>query len=56
MNKILMDALIEQLVFLEFSTDAELDPDTAVKQMENLAEVLRRLSGAEVLELKAILP
>jgi hypothetical protein len=43
MNRVLVQAIAQVAVFLEFADDATLDPDAAVKQQEALAFQLQQL-------------
>jgi hypothetical protein len=43
----LADIVLEYYWFLNFSTDEELDPDTAVKSMENLAYTIETAFSAD---------
>jgi hypothetical protein len=42
-NRVLVQAIAQLAVFLEFAGDATLDPDAAVKQQEDLAFQLQQL-------------
>jgi hypothetical protein len=42
-NRILVQAIAQVAVFLEFADDATVDPDAAVKQQEDLAFQLQQL-------------
>jgi hypothetical protein len=48
-----MDALLYAALFLETSTDAECDPDLAVKQLEAIASSLRQMTPAEQHEFRS---
>lgn len=40
-------ALVEALIFLEFSDDEVVDPDAAVQTMKTIASILAAMSSAE---------
>lgn len=44
MNRVLMRAVLEALAFAELSGDDVIDPDAAVKLMEQIASTLKQLS------------
>jgi hypothetical protein len=46
-NEHLMTAVLYAAVFFETSSDAECDADSAVKQLEHIAYLVRQLSRAE---------
>jgi hypothetical protein len=50
MNRVLVQVIAELAMFLEFADDATLDPDTAVKQLEDLAFQLQQLPAADRIE------
>jgi hypothetical protein len=47
MSRILVRVIAQLAVFLEFDDDATLDPDSAVKQQEDLAFELQQLPLAD---------
>lgn len=47
MLRLLVRIVLTYAGFLEFSSDDELDPDTAVKQLEDLAATLLELDARE---------
>ena len=47
MNRVLVQVIAHVAVFLEFADDATLDPDTAVRQQEDLAFQLQQLPPAD---------
>jgi hypothetical protein len=49
----LIRGLIDALLFLECSGDDEVNPDSAVRCMENISSSLRALSTSDQLELRA---
>ena len=51
----LAHAIIDAFLFLENSGDSEVDPDSAVRVMENMSASLLKLSEADQLELRALL-
>lgn len=53
MNKILMQIVLDQLAFLELSSDEAINPDIAVRQMEIITWMLRKLPEDEQRELIA---
>ncbi len=48
MNEPVVKALIDLIVFLEFSDDSTVDPDAAVHMMETVSARLSALSKSEV--------
>jgi hypothetical protein len=52
-NEILMRAVVEAAAFFELSSDEVVDSDAAVKQLESMDALLRRLSAGEKRELVA---
>lgn len=42
-----MRVILEYALFLEFSSNEELDPDTAVKQLESLSATLQEMTPEE---------
>jgi hypothetical protein len=52
-NKIWMDIVLDQLAFLNLSSDEAINPDIAVRQMEAITAMLRKLPEAEQRELVA---
>jgi len=55
MNRNLMEAIVYLAAFLELSDDDTVDPDSAVKQLENMSVILQRLSADERHEFIAFL-
>jgi hypothetical protein len=49
-NRVLVQIIAELAMFLEFADDATLDPDAAVKQLEDLAFQLQQLPAADRIE------
>ena len=47
MNRVLVRVIAHLAVFLEFADEATLDPDVAVKQIEDLAFQLQQLAPTE---------
>lgn len=47
MNQALMKALVEVMAFLELSDDDIVDPDAAIRMMEEIVAELQRLTRAE---------
>jgi len=47
MNPTLMRAVAECIVFLNLSSDDEVDPDVAVEQLEQLASIMQQLTANE---------
>lgn len=50
----LVSALVDALRFLEFSSDEEVNPDSAVRCMENIASNLLKLDIEKQVALRAI--
>jgi hypothetical protein len=46
-NEVLMDVILDQVLFLDLTEDEHLDPDIAVKQLESITYYLRTLSNDE---------
>ena len=46
-NALVLEALVEVLIFLEFSEDEVVDPDAAIEVMETIAGILQRMSSVE---------
>jgi hypothetical protein len=46
-NEPLLKAIVAAMVFLEASTPDEVDPDSAVRCMENMSHELLQLAGAD---------
>ena len=46
-DRVLVQVIAQLAVFLEFADDATLDPDTAVKEQEDLAFQLQQLPPAD---------
>jgi hypothetical protein len=49
MNRVLMKAIIESLVFLGLSEEDVIDPDVSTTQLENLAFILKELTAEDKL-------
>ena len=49
----LIHAIIDALLFLEHSTDDEVDPDLAVRCMENMSASLHALTQADQIALRS---
>lgn len=47
MNEILMQIIVDQILFLDLSNDDVIDPDTAVAQLEQIVYSLQKLSREE---------
>lgn len=47
MNRTLMRAVLETLIFLELSDEDVIDPDIAISRLELLASILRELTSPE---------
>ena len=47
MNQVLMRLVVENIAFLELSSDKAVDPDVAVRELEGIAAQLQRLSASE---------
>lgn len=52
-NEILMRAVVEAAAFFELASDQEVDPDSAVKQLEGIGHLLQQLGPDERSELVA---
>jgi hypothetical protein len=46
-HRVLTSALVELLVFLEFASDRDVNPDAAVVAMESVSATLRKLGDEE---------
>ncbi|MGW5738448.1 MULTISPECIES: hypothetical protein [Streptomyces] len=55
LNHALAEALVDVLWFVEGCDDEQMDPDDAVKVLENTAHWVARLSGDQRGELRALL-
>ena len=55
MNRALVATIAQMAIFLELSDDSVIDPDAAVKQLEEMAFTLQKLSGPEQTEFVRIL-
>ena len=55
MNRVLVQVIAQVAVFLQFTDDATLDPDAAVKQLEDLAFQLQQLPPADRIEFIRVL-
>ena len=53
--KHLARAIIEAVVFLEFSSDDQVDPDNAVRTLENIAHALTGATPEEIAALRAVM-
>jgi hypothetical protein len=49
-NRVLVQVIAQVALFLEFADDATLNPDTAVKQQEDMAFQLQQLPSADRIE------
>ena len=47
MNEILMNIIVDQILFLELSDDEVIDPDIAVAQLEQIMYCLQKLNQKE---------
>jgi hypothetical protein len=52
-NKQILQALVEAMIFFEFSGDLEINPDTAVRILENIAFRFHGLQTIERAQLRA---
>jgi hypothetical protein len=55
MTRVLAQIIAQAALFLEFADDATLDPDSAVKQLEDMAFQLQQLPQADRSELVRML-